>query len=124
MENIVTIKIAPTADMVNMLANDEDILAHFANWMGRPVPASAVPRLDRLQALATTMILDAFPGATVFWSSEYAHLMGAVKSIQVYINDDVDDGFTQNIIEDRVHDILDRAFHYVLKAIVDGVFED
>lgn len=124
-KDVTTITIAPTADMVNLLADDEDILTNFDTWLGRSVPASAVPRLARFQEIATARILRDLPTASVVWSSENVHVMGAVQKVQVVFNDDYDDeGFTKSLVEAIVEDNLDQALHEVVKAIVDGTLED
>lgn len=110
----IAIKIAPTADVRSLLADEGD--TEFGFWLGcGTVPESAARRLDRLQEIVTERILGAIDGATVTWSSENMHVGGAVKSVHVSIDDDEDEGFAKEIVEDRVNAILDRAIVDVLE---------
>lgn len=112
MENLI-IKIAPTKDVVLHIADIFD--TKKATWLGQSVPASAAPHLARLQDVATSRILDAFPGATVIWSADSVHIMGGP---QVHVS--VDEGFMKTRLEARVNAIVGRTIADIVKAIIEG----
>ena len=117
MENTIIIKIAPTKDIVLHIADIFD--TEKAAWLGREVPSSAAPHLARLQEMATSRILDTFPGATVVWSSDSVHVMGG-PMVFVYIDDAIDEGFMKARLEARVNAIVGRTIADIVKAIIEG----
>lgn len=116
MKNII-IKVAPTKDVVLHIADIFD--TKKATWLGQSVPASAAPHLARLQEIATSRILDTFPGATVIWSADSVHVMGGPQ-VHVSVDDDVDEGFQSALVEARANAIVGRAIADIVKAIIEG----